>query len=561
MSTVTRRSGQPPLPKERARAHVAGSWLLASLFLVLAAATPAHADIGIIVMEPVGALGFFTRVGHAATYLSNICPDGSAVRMRLCRPGESGGVVSRYAPLSEHEDYDWAIVPFEEFLHGFHSPALAPLIGTPELQKAIEASTFEPLFSTALERGADAALPAGQWTAALATRFDRSLYILSVATTPTDDAAIVAAFNEAPNKSRFNFFYRNCSDQAKAIFDLALSRGDAIGGRTTGLTMQTPKGLARSLVMRGLEHPELRLRVRYYPQLAGTYRRSRPVLFPMENTYRNVGFAPYWFFGGYSQVALGAMFYHEVLDNFRLTQATKDFVSPLAAQLTVEQHRLRQGQDDSGRALASARNRDAAWATPAAANTEAARRLGEIRRLKQAEAARVMGSKAQWAALDRDFRAVAGGIGAHLPIPDALQRYFSQAGPGGRLSARVLDYLEANGTFYVDKGGRGPWLRLRLEDGEPHLTGLSSAHVLSGDARVAVLVLATVLDHNLSQPESSREDFAYMSRLLALFRHASASLQQSRTEPPAGPGPPGRPDPGLSPLGPPRRAGRSAASR
>jgi hypothetical protein len=82
--------------------------------LVVATAGPAHADVGIIVLEPIRALGFFTRVGHAGTYLSNICPDGSPVRMRVCRPGESGGVVSKYAPLSEHEDCDWAIVPFEE---------------------------------------------------------------------------------------------------------------------------------------------------------------------------------------------------------------------------------------------------------------------------------------------------------------------------------------------------------------------------------------------------------------------------------------------------------------
>jgi hypothetical protein len=34
--------------------------------------------------------------------------------MRLCLPGESGGVVSKYLPFSEHEDFDWAIVPFEE---------------------------------------------------------------------------------------------------------------------------------------------------------------------------------------------------------------------------------------------------------------------------------------------------------------------------------------------------------------------------------------------------------------------------------------------------------------
>jgi hypothetical protein len=32
------------------------------------------------------------------------------------------------------EDYDWAIVPFEEYMHGFASPDVAPMIGTPKPQ-------------------------------------------------------------------------------------------------------------------------------------------------------------------------------------------------------------------------------------------------------------------------------------------------------------------------------------------------------------------------------------------------------------------------------------------
>jgi hypothetical protein len=125
---------------------------------------------------------------------------------------------SKYAPLSEHEDYDWAIVPFEEYMHGFASPDFAPMIGTPKLQRAIERYNFGPLFSRALKTTGPEQLPDGQWRAALATRFDRNIYILSVATSAADDAIIVAAFNAAPNKSRFNFFYRNCSNQAKGIF-------------------------------------------------------------------------------------------------------------------------------------------------------------------------------------------------------------------------------------------------------------------------------------------------------------------------------------------------------
>lgn len=60
---------------------------------------------------------------------------------------KGAGVVSKYSPLSEHEDYDWAIVPFEEYMHGLASADFAPMIGTPKLQSAIERYNFRPLFS------------------------------------------------------------------------------------------------------------------------------------------------------------------------------------------------------------------------------------------------------------------------------------------------------------------------------------------------------------------------------------------------------------------------------
>jgi hypothetical protein len=163
--------------------------------------------------------------------------------------------VSKYSPLSEHEDYDWAIVPFEEYMHGLASADFAPMIGTPKLQSAIERYNFGPLFSRALETSLGE-LPNGQWKAALATRFDRNIYILSVETSAADDAVIIAAFNAAPNKSRFNFFDRNCSNQVKAIFALILPQLDTIGDRTSGITMETPKGLAKALVDQAVKNPD-----------------------------------------------------------------------------------------------------------------------------------------------------------------------------------------------------------------------------------------------------------------------------------------------------------------
>ena len=490
--------------------------------LVLATASAAGADIGVIVHEPVSALGFFTRVGHAATYVSNICPDGSPIKMRLCRPEESGGVVIRSSALSENEDYDWAIVPFEEYMHGFGSLDLAPLFGTRTLQHALERHDFGAVFARAFTTTADGAVPAGQWKAALATRFDRSIYVFSVETTPAADAAIVAEYNAAPNKSRFNFFYRNCSDQAKGIFDLILPH--TTGDRTSGITMQTPKGLAKALVRRALAHPELALRVRRYPQIPGTFSRSREVLFPMENTYRNIAFAPYWYFSGFGEVALGAMFYHEVISPFEVFGASRDFISPMAAALTVEQYQLRQRQDTIRVALASSRHASE-WRKLSALHGRVLQRLSEVRREKQTEVNRVAGTKAQWRGLEREFQSTIRGLSARLGIRPELQRPFEEFASDGRLSRQLLQSFEADGEFYVDRAG--PWMWLQLGDGEWRSTGLSRSHILAGDALLAALILAAVIDYHLHQPETRREDIQYVDGLFTLLRQASDAVERA----------------------------------
>jgi hypothetical protein len=492
--------------------------LLLVISVVLATASPVRADIGVIVLEPVSALGFFTRVGHAGTYLSNICPDGSPIKMRVCLPGESGGVVIRSSTLSENEDYDWAIVPFEEYLHGFGSPDLAPLVGTRKLQTARERDAFVPVFWRAITT-TDGAVPEGQWKAALATRFDRSIYVFSVQTTPADDAAIIAEYNAAPSTSRFNFFYQNCSDQAQGIFDLVLPH--TTGDRTSGITMQTPKGLAKALVHRALAHPELPLRVRRYPQIPGTFGRSRGVLFPMENTYRNIAFAPYWYFGGFREVAPGAMFYHEVISRFDVLEASRDFISPSVAELTVEQHRLRQRQDAIRVALASVQH-GAEWPRLSALNASVSRRLSDIRREKHAEVSRLAGTKAQWRSLEREFQSMIPGLSARLAVRRELQRPFEEFASDGTLSRQLLRSFEADGEFYVERGG--PWIRLPLGEGEWRATGLSRSQILDGDPRVATLVLAAVIDYHLHQSESRREDIEYVDGLFTLLRQASGAI-------------------------------------
>jgi len=497
--------------------------LLLVLSLVFVSAAPARAEIGLIVQEPIGALGFFTRVGHTGVYLSDICPDGSPVRMRLCAPGERGGVLSKYSLFSEYEDYDWAIMPFDEYMHGFGSPDLAPLFGTPGLQRVIEDHDFGELFAQTLKSSSTGRLPEGQWRKALATRFDRTLYIFSVATSPTDAAAIVAAFNGAANKSRFNFFYRNCSDQAKGIFDL-MWPDDKIGNRTSGVTMQTPKGLAKALVDRAETHPDLHLRVRRYSQLPGTYPRSRPVLFPMENTYKSIAFAPWWFFGGFREVALVSMLYHQVVTPFSVITAAKDFITPRAAQLTLEQHRLGRQQDQIRLVLATSGRREPPRPTLLVLNASVFRRLGEIAREKQAEIDRVQGSARHWQALEREFAATAQTVDWRHVAPRELAEAITTGALRGQSSNRLFRYFDTHGEFYVDRENRGPWMRLAFDDGRIYATGLSMSHVGEGDPRVAALIQVAVLDDVLHERPAHRANVETVDGLFAAFTRAARTL-------------------------------------
>lgn len=501
--------------------------LFLALLATLVSAAPSSADIGVIILEPSKTLGFLTRAGHAATYLSNICPDGSPVRMRLCHAGEHGGVVSKYTPISENGDYDWAIVPFEQFLNGFESEDLAPLIATDKLREAIQVHNFDPLFSSAIPLMHNGALPDGEWKTTLATRFDRTLYNFSIATTVDDDRRIVAAFNSASNASHFNFFYDNCSDQAKSVFALILPSTADIGDRIGGLTMETPKGLAKALVRLALKHPELQLHVERYVQTPGTSPRSREVLFPMENTYRNLSFAPYWFFGGFREFALGALVYHQMISRFSVVDAFKDFSSRQAAQLTLEQHRLSALKHGAGRNLTSTGGVDGAQHLVAleGLNTGLLQRLRSVSNAKRAEVIRVLGSKEEWKALDREFRSVVRDVAQHVVWPGELRTYLAEFEPNGKLSQKLLQDFEANGQFFVDDGGRGPWMTLRLSGSREASTGLSEAEIGAGDPQLALLVLASVIDYNLYAPEERRASIEYMDRIFRLFRQVETRVR------------------------------------
>jgi hypothetical protein len=149
------------------------------------------------------------------------------------------------------------------------------------------------------------------------------------------------------------------------------------------------------------------------------------------------------------------------------------------------------------------------------------RRVLDIR----TEVSRVAGSKAQWRELDMEFRITVRGLSERRFIPEVLRESFAQFEPNGSLSDPLLQYSGARGEFYVD-AARGPWMTLPLIEGETQSTGLSRSQILAGDRRVALLVLAAIIDCNVYESERHHEDIAYVDGMFALFRQASDTISR-----------------------------------
>src|ERR1700678_654585 len=85
-----------------------------SMLVVLAmGGVRARADAALLMEEPYGEFGAFNPTGHAAIYLNHICAE-TPTRLRPCRPGEPGAVISRYHKI---DGYDWLAIPLVPYLY------------------------------------------------------------------------------------------------------------------------------------------------------------------------------------------------------------------------------------------------------------------------------------------------------------------------------------------------------------------------------------------------------------------------------------------------------------
>ena len=247
----------------------------------------AAADAGVVLNESLDtSVARITGSGHSAIYLSNICPDNSPVKMRLCRPGEQGSVLSNYTTLGEDQPYEWNIVPLSIYLYGVEDPRDRPLVSSKAIKGLLEERYRENYLSQVCTSEKCLKSKSAEWREMVGATLERSMYMFVVKTSEEQDRALIAEFNSLPNVNHFNGMTRNCADFTRRVLDSYYPHSvkpDYIND----FFMTSPKAAARTFTHYAQEHPELDLRVLHFSQVPGTIKRSSECRSGTEQLYHS----------------------------------------------------------------------------------------------------------------------------------------------------------------------------------------------------------------------------------------------------------------------------------
>lgn len=246
-------------------------WLL--LFaLAGSACVSARADAALLLEDPFGGFGAMNPTGHAAIYLNHVCAD-SPVRLRPCRPGETGVVISRYHRVG---GYDWLAIPLIPYLYAVDHSYEIPATATPKLELKLRDAWRREHLESIVPDDPKHEIPRGEWTELVGASYDRRIWGFEVATSQEQDDALITRFNRHKNAAHFNIFFNNCANFSQKILDFYYPHS-IHRNFVADLGMMTPKQAAKSLVRYSRRHPGDDLYTFVIPQVPGTIPRSTPV--------------------------------------------------------------------------------------------------------------------------------------------------------------------------------------------------------------------------------------------------------------------------------------------
>ena len=262
------------------------SWFAAAFLLGFLGSSPAHAGVGVILNESLGSsLERITGSGHTAVYFSHICPE-SPVKLRLCRAGEEGSVMSNYINLGEDQSYEWNIVPLSMYVYGVKNPRNRPLVGTEKIKNALEERYREKYLAAYCASDSCKTSDKAEWREMVGAGLVRSMYIFLVETTTQQDLELITKFNSSPNENHFNGATRNCADFTKDAVNSYFPHS-AHRDFLNDFGMTSPKAVARSFTHYALSHPEMQFRILHFSQLPGSIKRSTEAHSGTEQLYHS----------------------------------------------------------------------------------------------------------------------------------------------------------------------------------------------------------------------------------------------------------------------------------
>jgi hypothetical protein len=290
--------------------------------------------------EPYGYDGALAGTGHAAVYLSRVCAT-TPVLLRLCDPGETGIVLSRYRGIG---GYDWIAIPLIPYLYAVEKPEDVPLFVDKKLASFLRDRYRRDYLESLIPDLPGGATPDGAWYQLIGASYLRTIHAFEIETSPGQDAKLILMLNDRFNRQRWNLITANCADFTRQIISFyyphSVHRG-VIGD----LGVTTPKQLARTLSKYGCHHPELQTSRFVIPQVPGTIacsKRVKGVLEVMLTTKKYM--LPIFLFHPYAAAGVAAVYVQHWHFNPGKNALILDSQHQLDAALTGADRRVVQDQ-------------------------------------------------------------------------------------------------------------------------------------------------------------------------------------------------------------------------
>ena len=537
------------LPRRTRARHRGGSGSLAIFPAVLALllssifARPAFADAGVVLNESLDtSVARITGSGHSAIYLSRVCPDNSPTKMRLCRPGEQGSVVSNYTTLGEDVPYEWNIVPLSVYLYGVEDPRNRPLVSSREIKTALE-ERYREKYLTGICEGKECRTSNGaEWREMVGATLERSLYIFVVKTSVEKDRALIAEFNARTNHNHFNGMTHNCADFARLVLNTYYP-GAVKPDYINDFFMTSPKAVAHSFTRYGNEHPELDLRVLHFAQVPGTIKRSYECRSGTEEIYHSKKFLiPLGVFAwqgipaAFSTYALTGRFNPEhqyekhasvdaVGPNDFLYDGGSDDDSDDSTPMGVQSISARTKTISAAAGDSTSGGAAAQDSSAAPVPVDASRFVVSVQELAAEEAREkyaIVGTKDEWAEYQRRFNNL---------VSDALS---DETLPDRESMKHTFKKLGSVATLSVDPDG-AMWMTLPNQE-TTEKVGISASNIFAAGSneRLADQILLARMDYELKSPKHSREtmlEFQYDWNLYENARTKGRSVASSTPRP------------------------------